>query len=365
MPPTILVVEDQTDVRENLAETLELAGYGVVEAADGHEGVRAARERAPDLILCDVMMPRLDGYGVLRLLREDEATRAIPLVFLTAKAEREDLRRGMNLGAADYVTKPFFQDELLRVVELRLRRSKVEPEPSSGGDAPGAAAAARPASGIAPATSAEAALAALAELGRVRAYRERAPISFADDRPHAVYRVERGRVRLYRDTEFAKAITVADLGPGAWFGFDALVAEARNLTTAAAYPEAEVLAVQAADAHAALARSGELARWLAQQLAQELGLRTTQLLEIAYYSVRKRIAEFLLRTGGDDGEGDGEALRGRIIGLRREDIAEAVATTPESVTRTLTEFKREGLVEVDADATVRLGNVRGLREVPA
>jgi DNA-binding response OmpR family regulator/two-component sensor histidine kinase len=118
---TILVVEDSRDLLEDVIEMLELEGYEAYGAADGVEGVEAAKELLPDLIVCDIMMPELDGYGVLMELREDPRTAMIPFIFLTAKTEREDMRHGMNLGADDFLTKPFLVSELLDSIESRLR----------------------------------------------------------------------------------------------------------------------------------------------------------------------------------------------------------------------------------------------------
>ena len=118
----ILVIEDNEEVRENLEEILELYGYDVDSAADGKIGVEKALKSPPDLILCDVMMPRLDGFGVLNILSKKSTTANVPFIFLTAKAEKTDFRRGMNLGADDYITKPFFKDELLAVIETRLKK---------------------------------------------------------------------------------------------------------------------------------------------------------------------------------------------------------------------------------------------------
>jgi CheY-like chemotaxis protein len=119
----ILVIEDNTEVRENLLEILELSGYEALGAENGKTGVQIAQNEAPDLILCDIMMPELDGYGVLHILSRQAKTADIPFIFLTAKAEKEDFRRGMALGADDYITKPFDNMALLQTVEARLAKS--------------------------------------------------------------------------------------------------------------------------------------------------------------------------------------------------------------------------------------------------
>ena len=119
----ILLIEDNLEMRENTAEILELANYEVVTAENGKVGVEKAKAELPDLIICDIMMPELDGYGVLYYLGKDPKTAAIPFIFLTAKAELSEMRKGMNLGADDYLTKPYEEMELLNAIESRIKKS--------------------------------------------------------------------------------------------------------------------------------------------------------------------------------------------------------------------------------------------------
>lgn len=118
----ILVIEDETTVRQNLVDLLSSEGYLPIEARDGEEGARLAWEMLPDVILCDINMPKMDGFGVLTKLSRDPVTATIPFIFLTARSEREDLRRGMNLGADDYIMKPFSIDDVLHAIQLRLEK---------------------------------------------------------------------------------------------------------------------------------------------------------------------------------------------------------------------------------------------------
>ncbi len=120
--PTILVIEDEPSIRENLAALLKAAEYDVVMAADGVEGLARAEAHSPDLVLCDVMMPRMDGLEVLRHLQARESLSTVPFIFLTAKSEGDDIRRGMALGADDYLTKPFKARDLFKAIEIRLVR---------------------------------------------------------------------------------------------------------------------------------------------------------------------------------------------------------------------------------------------------
>ena len=119
---TILVIEDEPATRDNLLLMLRMEGFKAIAASNGRLGVETARRESPDLILCDVSMPELDGYGVLEALRADEGTVSIPFIFLTAKSDKKDLRTGMNLGADDYLTKPATADEVLAAIRSRLER---------------------------------------------------------------------------------------------------------------------------------------------------------------------------------------------------------------------------------------------------
>src|SRR5919112_1823052 len=125
MNKTVLVIDDNNDLRENTAEILELAGYKTITAENGKRGVDKAIKEKPSLIVCDIMMPELDGYGVLHLLRKNADTQNIPFIFLTAKTERGDFRKGMEMGADDYVTKPFEDIELLNAIEIRLKKTEI------------------------------------------------------------------------------------------------------------------------------------------------------------------------------------------------------------------------------------------------
>jgi len=120
----ILVIEDEPEMRRNITSLLRFKEYQTIAAENGRVGVELARREKPDLILCDVMMPELDGYGVLRALQEDAKLALIPFIFLTAKGEKDDLRSGMNLGADDYLTKPVANSDLVQAIEARLERSK-------------------------------------------------------------------------------------------------------------------------------------------------------------------------------------------------------------------------------------------------
>jgi DNA-binding NarL/FixJ family response regulator len=120
----ILIIEDEPEMRRNIAALLRYKDYEPVTAANGNIGLDLAQREKPDLILCDVTMPDLDGFAVLHALRADARLAFIPFIFLTAKGEKEDLRSGMNVGADDYLTKPVGNEDLVRAIEIRLQRAE-------------------------------------------------------------------------------------------------------------------------------------------------------------------------------------------------------------------------------------------------
>jgi DNA-binding NarL/FixJ family response regulator len=122
----ILVIEDEPEMRRNIATLLRYHDYQTIEAENGRKGLDLAQREKPDLILCDVMMPELDGYGVLQALQKDAGLALIPFIFLTAKGDKDDLRSGMNLGADDYLTKPVANKDLVNAIEARLRRAELQ-----------------------------------------------------------------------------------------------------------------------------------------------------------------------------------------------------------------------------------------------
>ena len=125
----ILVIEDEPEMRRNLMAILRLERFQPLAAEDGQVGVELAKRERPDLVLCDVMMPKLDGYGVITALRASAETAAIPFIFLTARGEKPEIRAGMNLGADDYLTKPVAKADLLAAVRSRLERAAQQTVP--------------------------------------------------------------------------------------------------------------------------------------------------------------------------------------------------------------------------------------------
>ena len=328
---TLLIIEDNLEVRENLAEILELYGYTVVTAEHGLEGVKRAFAEPPDLILCDVMMPELDGYGVLNLLTENERTAGIPFVFITARTEKEDIRRGMNLGADDYITKPFYKDELLQVIRTRLKKA------SRGGERVPEASGAHlsdPARGLGRLGS------LFNEVGRTTVYEQGETIVREGEYPHFLYRVEEGHVHLGRVHEYGREFILSDIGPGHLFGTACLLERLPHYYTArVASPSARCTRLPAARALELVNQDRNVAEALLHLLAEETVRRSDQLVQQAYDSVRRRTANVLCDLHRRYAEGP--------IELTRDELAQMVGTTKESVIRALSDFRRDGLIETE------------------
>ena len=330
----ILVIEDNPEVRENLAEILELSGYRVLTAANGLAGARAAIEHLPALILCDVMMPELDGFGVLNILAENERTAGIPFVFITARTEMEDIRRGMTLGADDYITKPFYKDELLQVIRTRLKKA------ASRGPQPREDDRTQPHLSD-PERGMRVLRQALDAERRNKLYAAGEAIVREEEHPHFLYRIARGRVHLSRTHAYGRDYIIAELAAGELFGIASLLERSPYPYTArVASPEAECQLLPARKLLHLLNTDRSVTEALMHLLARRVTDRGEHLVHQAYDSVRRRTALTLCDLHERYAEG-------QAIELSREELAQMVGTTKESVTRALSDFRRAKLLRTD------------------
>lgn len=344
---TILVIEDTREVRENIAEILELASYQVLQAANGKEGIALARQTRPDLILCDIMMPDLDGFGVLHILSEDELLASVPFVFLTAKARQADFRFGMDLGADDYLTKPFKDLTLLNTVALRLRKS--EQGQPAGLD--------KLMQAILNETDAQQ---ALCEHYSTTHYKRKHRLYSVDSWPTALYFVRRGKVKLFNTDAAGNEFITALHGAGDFLGYLPLLEETAHAETAELLDDAEVCAIPKADFLALIHHNQEVASQFTRLLAGNVTDQQDRLLKLAYQSVRKRVAEALLMVqlkyyagsegpAGEPVESVGPAANtSRPMTLSRENWSHLVGASVETVVRVLSDFRAEGLIGLSA-----------------
>ncbi|MEM7574355.1 MAG: response regulator [Bacteroidota bacterium] len=326
----ILVVEDNEEVRENLEEILTLYGYQIETAADGIIGVRKAMTNPPDLILCDVMMPELDGFGVLNILNENERTATIPFIFITAKTEKEDIRRGMNLGADDYITKPFYKDELLTVIRTRLRKAQANKSARSG--APNSAAPDQE-------RGLKSLIEAIQEQGRYQNFTKRDLIVREGENAHYLYLVDKGYVHLRRSHEYGKDYIIAELGPGDLFAYSSLIERQTFVYTAQVGLEDCGCYLLPVDKFYQLINHDQhIAAAIMHLLAGRLVDRDKKLVNQAYDSVRRRTALTLCDLIEKHGS--------MTITIQRDDLAQMVGSTKESIIRSLSDFKEGKLISI-------------------
>jgi CRP-like cAMP-binding protein/CheY-like chemotaxis protein len=330
---TILLIEDNDILRENTAEILELAGYAVLTAENGKVGVEIALATKPDLVVCDIMMPMLDGYGVLHIFSQNPQLAAVPFIFLTAKTERTDQRRGMELGADDYLTKPFEETELLSAISSRLNRFR-QLQPDYDLHAPDGLGA------FLDDATAVGGLHSLTVDRRPHALRKKQVLYAEDEEASRLYFVESGRVKTVRRTASGKELITGVYGSGEFFGYLPLLQHRPHSDSAVVLDDAQVLYIPQKDFELLLHSHPEVGKQFIRLLAGQVEERERQLLGMAYDSLRRRVASTLLRMQEQAGE------RTDAIRFSRDDLAAVVGTTPESLIRTLSEFKQDGLIEL-------------------
>lgn len=329
---TVLLIEDNTDIRENLAEILELSNYKVFTAADGREGVTMALNNHPDIIVCDIMMPVLDGYGVIHVLQKNEHTRNIPFIFLTAKAERADLRKGMELGADDYITKPFSGAELLNAIESRLKKAEALKQEL----APGLL-------GLsALINTADSTIKGLMEFNAPESYKKKQTIYNEGNKPRSLFFIKEGKVKTYRTNEEGKELITAIYQEGDFLGYMALLEESAYKDTAKAIEDAAITEVPKDMFMELLNNNRDVMYKFIRLLAGNVSEREQQLLAIAYNSLRKKVADALVSIHRKYKRKNETA----VIDISRENLANIVGIAKESLIRTLSDFKDECLIDI-------------------
>lgn len=336
MSYNILLIEDNAEMAENISSILELAKYNVTHAPNGKIGVDLAQQNRPDLILCDVMMPVLDGYGVVHILNSDPETASIPFIFLTAKADKTDFRAGMNLGADDYITKPFDGVDLLKVVEMRLKKSELLK--SSVSNTPGDV------SSFFNKTRELKDFQKLSENRPVRSFKRKDLIFMEGQTPNDLYFIEKGQVKTYKINYDGKELITGIHKEGDFLGYVPLLEEKPYNENAEVMEDARISIIPKSDFLTLIYSSKDVARKFIKMLSNNLDEMENRLLDIAYQSVRQRVANALLSINSKL-----QNEKNPIITITRRDISNIVGTATESLNRTLADFKDEGLIEISGD----------------
>jgi CRP-like cAMP-binding protein/CheY-like chemotaxis protein len=331
----ILLIEDNEDVRENIAEILTLAQYTVFTATNGKEGVELAVQKVPDLIICDIMMPVLDGHGVLHMLSKNDTTAGIPFIFLTARAERSDMRKGMELGADDYLTKPFDDLELLNAIEVRLKKNEILKKEFTK-SLNGVNEFLNEARGIE-------SLKQLSEEREIRHVQKKEEIFREGSYPKGVYFISKGKVKIFQKNSQGKELITSLLKEGDFFGFLSLMSDEPYHHSAVAMENTEIYMIPKDDFFALLYKNADVAKKFIELLSNNVKESEQHLLSLAYHSVRKRLAETLVNLSDKYKENNQQEFSMKVS---REDLANLVGTAIETVIRTLSDFKEENFIAI-------------------
>ena len=330
----ILVIDDNQDIRENTAEILDLAGYRTITAENGKIGVELAIKQKPAIIVCDIMMPELDGYGVLHMLRKNHDTATIPFIFLTARAERGDLRKGMEMGADDFITKPFEEIELLNAVEVRIKKNEIL-EQAYAASPLGLAQFAKDVknTGL---------IKQLSEKYEVENYAKKQTLYLEGRHPRFLYYLIKGKVKCIKSNEDGKEYITNLYSEGDFLGYSALIEDSNYEDSAIMLEDSEIMQIPKEDFLHMIYGDISIAAKFIKIMTSNVKEKEERLLNLAYSSLRKRVAKALV----DIMEKFNLEPEKNPIEISREDIAHYVGTATESLIRTLSDFKAEKHIDI-------------------
>lgn len=348
----ILLIEDDIVLRENTAELLELSGYKVETASNGRAGVEVAKKYLPSIIVCDIMMPELDGYGVLESLSKNDSTKYIPFIFLSAKTERQDIRKGMDLGADDYITKPFNEEELVSAIESRIAKSAILLEERQN-------------IGVFPDENVfNDEMKTLNDLknffddnGKVFFYSKGETIYEEGNNSNYIYLIRKGVVKNFKFDNDGKELTTNLYQEDELFGYTSFTQNIPYQESATAIKDTELVGVSKQELKDVLDNNHKITLELIQLLTDNLSGARDQLLDMAYSSVNKKTASTILKFAEKLNNKSGEAIR-----ISRNDLASVAGIATETLIRTLSSFKKDGLIEIEA-RNIKILDIQKLQQI--
>ncbi|PJX22839.1 transcriptional regulator [Psychroflexus sp. S27] len=330
MSKKVLLIEDDQTVRENTAEILELSDYDVETAANGELGIQSAIQFQPDIIVCDIMMPKLDGYDVLKALSQHPKTKRLPFIFLSAKTDRNDVRRGMNLGADDYLTKPFEEDDLIHAIESRIAKTKILQE--------------REIEEVEDSNQLQSfeALKEIIKDFEIQVYDQNEMIYEAGQTANRVFLIERGVVKTHQIDQNGKELTTALFRDDNFFGQLSFTKTSNYVDNATAMEKTKLYEISIDDFRKFFNKNPQVMFEFIDNLGDSLNETKSQLVEMAYSSVRKKTAQTVLVFA--------ERLKKNKLNqirISRADLAAVAGIASESLIRTLSDFKKRGIIQVE------------------
>lgn len=346
----ILLIEDDYDLIESLADLLEISGYAITKASNGREGVEKALKEKPDLILCDVTMPVLDGFGVLHILSRHPDTFAIPFIFLTGRLEEANIRKGMGMGADDYLMKPFNEKELLDTIEVRIKKSEslkrnvladrvvfgeyIQDLNGSGN-------------------------LNLTTSRNVHHYKKRHLLYTQGDEAIFVYYVVEGRLKEFLINDDGKELITNMYTKGDFVGYTAVLQDVPYPESIRILDDTELIFIPKADFLQLINTDRQVARQFIKLLSHNIVEKEEKLLNLAYDSLRKKVAKGIIDVVDKfKDQKDGKP----VVQISREDLASVIGSAQESMIRTLREFRMENLIDIN-DGSIYVLNENKLRNL--
>lgn len=333
---TILLIEDDPVLRDNTAELLELSNYNVITASQGKSGIFMAKEHLPDIIVCDIMMPERDGYGVLKELSKIEATKYIPFIFLSAKTEHKEVRKGMDMGADDYITKPFNEQELKNAIESRLAKASILQDIRDEYQKK-----------INKSSNEE--LNTLGDLknffddyGENSYYLDGESIYTEGNNSNTIYLIRKGIVKCYKFDELGKELITSLYKGDDLFGCTSFTQNIPYQESATAIEDTELTGISKQELKDILNKNHKVALELIELMNLNLSSIKEELLKMAYGSVTKKTAATILKFAEKMNKNIKDPFK-----ISRSDLASVAGIATETFIRTMTIFKKEGLIEIE------------------
>ena len=349
---TILIIEDDTALRENTAELLEIANYTVLSAPNGKMGITVAKAQKPDIIICDIMMPEVDGYGVLEELSMHEGTMHIPFIFLSAKTEHKEIRKGMDMGADDYLTKPFDEDELLSAVKGRLNKASIfsavtaEPLPTENGDN----------DDLNP-KNLNQLKNFFCDEGETQMFQKGEAIYKKGTHSNSLFLILKGVVKTHILEENGKELITALYKADDFLGFTSFEDNQPYSDSATAVEGTELVFLSKKYVREILRKSHEASLELMNVLTENITEIKEQLVQMAYSSVRRKTAQTLIQFAETLNTDQGQPIK-----VSRNDFASTAGIATESLIRTLSDFKKKELIAIEG-RSVKILDMQKLKAI--
>lgn len=335
MKSTILVIEENKETSDSVSGLLRLEGYNVFIASTGKSGIEIVSQLKPDLILCDVVVPEVDGYGVLYVLSKNPSTAKIPFIFLTTEIGMDDFRKGMNLGADDYIIKPFDCTDLLSAIEVKLRKYELTKSNFDGDN--------HECHGWQEKKKQPKELSGLFESGLAKQYNKKDYLFAIGESQHYLHFITKGEVKVGNTNENGKEMIFKLVGAKQFVGHKSLMNGSVYIEDAVALTPIDARLIKTNDFLQLIYCNREIAKWFINCLSYDLIRAEKRLYNLAYQSVRQKVAAALVEVC----EHQNLVSKGNsFIALSRKNLAAIVGTALETLNRTILDFRKEGIVEI-------------------